>query len=628
MPIKNIFLNLFVFVFFLLFLETEVFSQNYKVENFTWERRAVIHLSDTTPDWEVELQNREAPVPGGNSYREQLLLMKKQMREKYPVKINGEQPVYFKTDSLFPVILGRNFEGNIATNSIPNDNDIAISNGGIVMSVINSRVLVYDTGKDSALQVKTLGSYTSGLGANGSKFDPKVIYDPEADRFILIFLNGSTYQQSKIIVCYSQTNDPSGAWNAYALNGNPLNNNTWSDYPVVGISNRDLFIGINTFTNGSTNNSGFTETCLWQISNEDGYAGNTLTTKYYHDIFLANGIRPIFNICPIQGGSGLYGPDMYLLSNRATSYENDSVFLLHVNNHVKSNPTLQIKFLRSDKKYLLPPEARQQGTHTFDTNDNRVLGGFYENNVIQFVQSCRNPSTGLAGIYHGFIENPGSLNPNVRANIIGDTLLDYGYPNISYSGRDPRDSEAIITFNHTSPVDFAGFSFLYYSNKGEYSQTVKIKTGENYVDAFNNGDYERWGDYSGSQRKYNETGTVWAVGSWGKLDKKNGTWIAELTSTDSIRPPLPPSPDVARFFPNPVREYVTLNFYMEKTASITVDIYDMNGKKIISLFNDMAKFGQNILTFSTAPLATGIYFAVITSEEKFIYREKIVKAAK
>lgn len=601
---------------------------NYNAKNFTWEKVAILSFSDTNPDWEVSLQNIEVPAPGGSSYRAQLRSMKQEMRKKYPVKSGSNSLPAYKTDTIWPLELGRNFEGNIAQSSIPNDNDMAISNAGIIVSAINSRVLIYDTNNDTILKVKSLGSFATSLNATDSKFDPKMVYDPVADRFIMIFLNGSTYQKSKIIICYSQTNDPMGDWNAYALSGNPLGNDTWSDYPVVGISNSDLFIGINTFTNGSSNNSGFTETCLWQVSNEDGYSGNTLTTKYYHDIFLANGIKPIFNICPIKGGVAPYGPDMFLLSNRATSFENDSIFLLHITNNVKSNnASLELKFLTADKKYLLPPEARQEGTNTFDTNDNRILGGFYENNVIQFVQSCLNEVTGLAAIYHGFIENPAATTPNVRATIIGDTLLDFGFPNISYSGRDHRDQEAVITFNHTSPVDYAGFSYLYYTNDGEYTEHVKIKTGENYVDAFGDGDFERWGDYSGSQRRYNETATVWAVGSWGKETKKNGTWIAELTSTDSIRPDEFPSLEITAY-PNPTLDLVTLNFYMEQTSDISVDLYDMNGHRVISLFQDQAKFGQNIFTFSTAPLAAGIYFATITSEEKHIYKQKIIKAAK
>ncbi len=616
-------------LFLLVLISGKLIAQSsYNSTNFTWEKAAVLNFSDTNPDWEVSLQNLEVPAPGSPSYRGQLRAMKAEMRKKYPVKSADYPSSSFKTDSISPVIIGKNFEGNIAQNSIPNDNDMAISDSGIIVSVINSRVLIYDTNNDTILKVKSLGSFATSLGTIDTKFDPKMVYDPDADRFIMVFLNGSTFQKSKVIVCYSQTNDPMGLWNAYALSGNPLGNDTWSDYPVIGISNSDLFIGINTFTNGSSNNSGFKETCLWQVGNAEGYNGATLNTKYYHDILLSNGIKAIFNICPVKGGTKPYGPDMFLLSNRATNYDSDSIFMLHVTNNIaSSSASLDIKFLRSSTHYLLPPEAHQQGTNTFDTNDNRILGAFYENDVIQFVQECLNATTGLAGIYHGFIENPQSENPNVRATVLGDNILDFGFPNISYSGRDHRDQEAIITFNHTSPVDFAGFSYMYYTNEGEYSAPVKIKTGDNYVDAFGDGDYERWGDYSGSQRRYNEQATVWAVGSFGTSAKKNGTWISELMSTDSIRPSEYP-PLAISVYPNPTIDYVTLNFNMEKTAAISVDLYDMNGKNVISLFQDQAKFGQNIFTFSTAPLAAGIYFAAITSEEKIIYKQKIVKAAR
>ncbi len=470
-------------MFLFLLASGKLFSQtSYKSEQFTWERVAVLSFSDTNPDWEVSLQNIEVPAPGGSSYRSKLRAMKEEMRKKYPVKSADYPKSSFKTDSISPILLGRNFEGNIAQNSIPNDNDMAISNAGIIVSVINSRVLIYDTNNDTILKVKSLGSFATGIGASDTKFDPKVVYDPNADRFIMVFLNGSTYLKSKIVVCYSQTSDPMGLWNAYALSGNPLGNDTWSDYPVIGISSSDLFIGINTFTDGSVNNSGFTESCLWQIGNSDGYSGGFLTTKYYHDILLSYDIKHIFNITPIKGGSKPYGPDMFLLSNRASNYENDTIFLLHVTDSVKSgNATMTLKFLTSNINYKLPPEAHQQGTNIFDTNDNRILGGFYENNVIQFVECTLNDATGLAGIYHGFIENPESDAPNIRATILGDDVLDFGYPNISYSGRDHRDQEAIITYNHTSPVDFAGFSYMYYTNAGEYSAPVKIKTGLNSV---------------------------------------------------------------------------------------------------------------------------------------------------
>lgn len=609
---------------------TALFSQqaNWKSERYTFARDTVINMSEITEDWEVHLQNLEMPKPGSQSTRAQLYRLKEKAREKYPRKANTKVAFSpdIEYDTLNP-ILDVNFEGNIAGGSVPNDNDMAISNDGLIVSAINSIVYMFDANNpDTLLLKRSLATFTTGLSFGISKFDPKVAYDPIADRFILVFLAGSTYQTSKIIIAYSQTNDPTGDWNSYTLKGNPLNNDTWSDYPVIAINNQELFIGFNTFTNGSSNNSGFVEGTFWQIDNLAGYAGDSLLTKYYHHILCecAGKDSAIFNVSPMKGGSIPYGPNMYLLATRNLSIESDTIFLMEVTGRVTDpSTTLKVKTLKSDNKYFLPPAAHQFGVHEFDTNDSRVLGGFYENGKIQFVTSTMDTSTGLAGVYHGFIEDPSSNAPHIYGNVISHPILDLGYPNISYSGRAPQDQEAIINVNHTADTVFSGFSAFYYTNKGTYSELMRIKAGETYVDRLSS-DLERWGDYSGSQKKYNEEGTVWAVGSWGKQGKKHGTWIAEIHSPDSIRPVTYPPTTIAAY-PNPTTDLVFVNFDAEVDGDIEIAVFDVNGRLVKKLYTDRVKEGQNVFQFSTQPLPAGIYFVRGISGDKELFKSKVVK---
>lgn len=443
---------------------------------------------------------------------------------------------------------------------------------------------------------------------------------------MMIILNGYTWQTSKIIVGFSQTNDPTGAWNLYKLPGNPLNDSTWADYPVIGISNEDLYIGINTFTNGSSNNSGFTQSCFWQIDKEEGFSGDsTLTTRYYYDILTNN--KPIFNITPIKGGKTTYGPHFYLLSNRNLSAENDTIFVLKVTGDVhNASTTLQVTTLNSSRKYYLPPTAQQPNGHTFDTNDSRILGGFCQDNTIQFVQSTLDTATGRAAIYHGFINLTGTM--SATANIISDPLLDFGFPNISYTGIDPNETEAIITFNHSSSTVFAGFSAVYYGNDQTYSPALRVKEGSSVVNLLS-GTYERWGDYSGSQTRYNDASKVWAVGSFGKSNGKHGTWIAELTSPDSTQHYFPPDPEPVlseHVYPNPTQDMVSIPFILEKDMVIRFSVYDMRGRRVTTLLEDKAKEGKNLFTFNTYPLTNGIYVLMIETEDGTLIRQdRIVK---
>lgn len=597
---------------------------SYSSKKITISKAATIDLSTTPDGFDPSLQNLEMPKPGSNSTRARLMETKEEMRKKYPLKHQGA-----KMDSVTNAapVLGTNFEGNLAGSSVPNDNDMAISNAGKIVSVMNTNIYMFDGDQDTFLLQKSLASFSSPLQLTNSKYDPKIVYDPVKDRFIMIILNGYTWQTSKIIVGFSETNDPTGAWNLYKISGNPLNDSTWSDYPVIGISNEDLYIGINTFTNGSSNNSGFTQSCFWQIDKEEGFNGDsTLTTRYYYDILANN--KPIFNITPIKGGKTTYGPHFYLLSNRNVAAENDTVFVLKVTGDVHNTSTaLQVTTLNSSKKYFLPPSALQPNGHTFDTNDSRILGGFYQDNQIQFVQSTLDTSTGRPAIYHGFINDMNGA-MSATANIISDTLLDLGFPNISYSGIDPNEKEAIITFNHSAATVFAGFSAIYYGNDQAYSPIIRIKEGASVVNLLT-GTYERWGDYSGSQTRYNEGSTVWAVGSFGKANGKHGTWIAELTSPDSTQHYFPSDPELVlseHIYPNPTQDMVSIPFVLEKDMVIRFSVYDMSGRLVTTLLEDKAKEGKNLFTFNTYPLAGGMYALIIETEDgTLIRKERIVK---
>ncbi|TNF27140.1 MAG: hypothetical protein EP314_05175, partial [Bacteroidetes bacterium] len=502
---------------FLLFVMIPVLglSQQATKHQFVIEKGASINFTEVGEDWNIHLQHLEAPAPGISGLRQELHRKKLQIMEMYPAHAAGSA----RATTTEPPILGNNFQGN-TFQGVPNDNDLAISKDSIIVSVSNSRIHIYNGVLEDQITFRSLGNFAAPLSVSGSKYDPKVIYDPLNDRFIMVFLNGFTYQTSKIVVGFSQTSDPTGEWNLYALPGNPLNNETWSDYPVVGISGKDLFIGINTFTNGSSNNSGFTESCLWQIGLRQGYIGHSLITNYFSDIL--TGSKKIFNITPIPAADVSEAENMYLLSNRNTDLENDTVFLLEVTGRVVDpNSQLIVKTFLADQPYILPVPAEQEGNHWFDTNDSRVLGGYVLNGRIYFVQSCTDPATGTSAIYHGVIDGLNGT-PNMVSRIYSEPGVYYGFPNISWSGQTPEDEQSIISFNHSSETLSSGFSAIYVNANLEASERLQIKNGQSWVNVLSD-TLERWGDYSGSQRLYDEPGKVWAVGSYGTLQHGHGT---------------------------------------------------------------------------------------------------------
>ena len=604
----------------LLMLPALCLAQQASIKNMTIAKGATIVMSEEREDWEINLQHIEAPKPGISGLRAELQQKKQEIAARYPVTGLSSSRAAAGTE---PTI-GTNFEGN-NFNGVPNDNDMAISNDSMVVSVTNSRIHIYNSVTEEQLLFRSLGNLADTLDISGSKFDPKVIYDPSNDRFVMIYLNGSTFATSKIIVAFSKTNDPTAEWNLYALPGNPLENLTWSDYPVVGISGKDLFIGINTFTNGSTNNSGFIETCLWQVGLKEGYIGFDLITKYYSDIL--SGSKEIFNICPIQEGDAPMGENMFLLSNRNTDLENDTLFLLEVTGRVSDPSTeLIVRTVIADEPYILPVPAEQEAGHQFDTNDNRVLGGYTKNNRLHFVQSCTDPSTGTSAIYYGVIDGHEGNSPTVTSRIFSDPALYYGYPNISWCGLTDGDEQSIITFNHSSETVFAGFSTIHVNANLEASDRVEIKSGLGYVNVLQS-NLERWGDYSGSQRLYDEPGTIWAVGSFGSAAHGHGTWLSQITTPDlATGITTIQTEDInSLVYPNPFINQIEVVFELQKTTFLRLELVDIEGRIVKLIMEDRMKAGTNQISFNGSFLTAGTYFLNAYSGDNVVFSKQVIK---
>ena len=141
-------------------------------------------MSEETEDWEINLVHTEAPKPGITGLRAELLQKKMEIMERYPKNSNARG----RSLAGPTPYLGTNFEGN-NFQGVPNDNDMAISNYGFIVSVTNRRIHMYNSITEEELLYRSLPNLASPLGISGSKFDPKVIYDPNNDRFVMIFIN-------------------------------------------------------------------------------------------------------------------------------------------------------------------------------------------------------------------------------------------------------------------------------------------------------------------------------------------------------------------------------------------------------------------------------------------------------
>ena len=517
------------------------------------------------------------------------------------------------TSSVLPPVVGINFVAD-SLSGIPPDNYAAVSKGYKAVAVMNSNITVHDATTGAILNRKALGGFSSITLLNNNnyfRYDPKVVYDPEADRFICVMLAGED-QFNYIIMAFSKTNDPAGAWNFYKFYGDYAGDTTWFDYPAISITHNELFLTGNKIKYDSTWQAGFTRSLIYQVRKQDGYDGDSLLTYQIWDSVQYNNkfLRCLY---PLNPGESVLGPSQYFLSNRNFDLANDTVFLVKIPDTIGSVDSILTvtPVVSSTTSYGTPPDGRQPDTTIpLATNDGRILGGFMEGDEIQFVSTSVNPANGSSGIYHGVISSV-STAPSLSAQLFSIDSLDFGYPNISFAGFDGGPNHSIISFDYSGPATYPGFGAILFDGSN-YSDTVVIRHGDTTINEQGAGE-QRWGDYSGSQPDWTTPGSVWVVGIYGKKYHSSniyGDYMAQLISPYHTGVPVisPAVATTAKLFPNPSFEYINFEFNVIKDQVFSFYIYDINGKLVDKVTDNYCREGQNILKFNIAPLAPGTYF--------------------
>lgn len=605
---------------------------SYKVSrDIHWSEIAEVAMNDTAWVDVSVTQAPLAPMPGMSSETKAIKEKLDAARKRKYTQL-GKNDEYNKTGGDLKPEVPTTFDGlPISQAGIPNDNNMAISNAGTVVSVINSSVSMFNS-KGDQLAFRTLASITAGTIPNLNRtYDPKVIYDPDADRFILVYLQGSTSADTRIIVGFSQSPDPTSTWKFYAVNGNPFGDTTWSDYPIIGTSKEDLFITVNILKDGESWQEGFTQSVIWQIEKESGYNGNdSLNGDLFHDLYF--GDKPLWSICVVQGGLNFKQKESHFLTVRPSTASNDTLFMHTISNTWKSRKAeYSVDVYKTNKKYGVPPSAFQpQVGYKLQTNDTRVLSAIEQNGEIQYVQSTLIPSTGMSGIFHGIVtvKNPGFL---VQANYIGSDTFEYAYPSIAMVPSNGTGYSTVITFSHVSEVDFPGTSCVVHNkvdnHKSIYSPVTFIKEGEGLINTFVANDQERWGDYTGIQPKYDEAGVVWMSGSYGNENDRNSVWIGKVKVNTNLS--ISRSESQIKVFPNPVRESFNMDLDLEKGGDIDIRLVDVTGKVITTVYSSYLIGGTYQLQMSVnnirlQALRPGIYYLqVVRDGEETLHSAKL-----
>ena len=588
----------------------------YNVKNL-----GVIHPAATVNPMELDgdlfpaMIYKEAP----KHTTSELAAVKNKVSELYPRK---ESTLLDSRSGVEAPVVDFGFAANPRQPSSPTDNSFAIGYDGVNVSVINSNIQ-FRSEEGAFIRNFSLELFSDGLGFGAGKFDPRTIFDTESNRFVMTWLAGNDSNSSTIIIAFSSSEDPTEPWFLYEIDGSPQGPGIWSDYPMISLTDSELILTMNLVRDFEAWQTGFHETLVYQMDKENAYIGESLNLNLIDGITF--GGQPIRNIHPVKSADSELEDDLYLLSNRNFAIDNDTIFMMHLTGGL-DNPEIEVEMLLSDVPYSVSPNGQQISGEPLATNDSRVLDAFRIGNHIQFVSNALDPDRGSSGVFHGTIEDV--TNPDgVIGRILNHPDFDIGYPGIAWTGIDETETDAIVVAQHSSSTAFAGISSMYLDDQADASDWIIVKDGVGYVDLL--GAEERWGDYIGCQRKFNEPGVVWLSSMIADAANRTTTWVAALSEFDRQQSSTE-EPREALYgvtvSPNPVIDRATITMQIPRKDVLHLSLNDINGQQVHLFHNSRAKkVGELEFSFDMSTLASGVYIFRGSLGGDEIVSQKIVK---
>jgi hypothetical protein len=539
------------------------------------------------------------------------------------------QPLNKKTRALEPVVeVGYSALNN---QGYPSDNSAAVNKNNQLICVVNSSIRYYNTNTGAGLAAVTalenfFASPQNGALKSNNLCDPKVIFDPVAEKFIAFAQtcdgNSST---SQLLLAFSKTSDPTSGWYFYQFSGNQsaaIGQSSWFDYPKIGVSNSDVFVSGNLFDN----NFQYVQSVVFQINKTKCYAGAALAAS--DAVLWYNMPNSPFTLVPVSNGQlGGYGNNMYILATLQVG-NNTNIGVYEVTNSVNNNPQLTDQYVGISSAPP-PADGDQKGTnYKLDMGDNRGMDGFYLNGTIHYVFHCSGPGN-YAGVSYSRLKKNGANWTVANNQIISIPNKDIGFPSIGSFGWTNNDQSSLIYFNYSSTTDYPGMKAIYVSDNFQISNPVEVKTGLGYSNLLDNGK-ARWGDYSAVTRVHNATKpTVWVFGMYGAASHSWINHFAKLTTTgwptatEDITEAKSTEKNVT-IYPNPVVEDIySISMKLAENGPMEISLLDMTGKFIKSIYKQNAVKGENLFSFNKGALPAGNYIVHIIQNDKLISNEKI-----
>jgi hypothetical protein len=442
---------------------------------------------------------------------------------------------------------------------------------GHVLTMLNTQVRIQTrTGSNIAGPV-SLSNWWTTAGATFSKqvFDPKVMYDPYADRWIATALTDPQVGTASLLLATSQTGNPTNAWDFFQVDADP-NNVVWADYPSLGFNRQWITVSVNMFTNSGN----FRNSRLYVFDRPNVYAGGTNFV-----VINAETNDNVFTVVPAvtydTNLSTLFLVHRHIGLRTNELGETEGLIRLRTLTGAVNSPVLSTNEVFAGQTpwawwpgvWNIAPQTNS--AVKIMNNDARIQQVVYRNGSVWVTHTIFLPSVNPT---HSAVQWwQLATNGLVRqvGRIEDESAVDfYAFPSIAVN----RFNDVLLGFSSFSTNQYASGNYAfrtYYDPSGEFRLPALLKAGEGAY--YKGGSRNRWGDYSATQPDPVNDASFWTIQEYalpyvGTLTNGSGrwaTWWGQIAVTN------PPNDNFGNSIALLISQLHRLHFWHQKKTAPT-----------------------------------------------------------
>jgi hypothetical protein len=471
-----------------------------------------------------------------------------------------------------------------------------------LVAIVNLAFEMYDKTGANLSGPTTMASFFAsvGTGCASNPFDPNVLYDEEADRWIIAADGNGTHY----CIAVSQTPDPTGSYNIYSIPAQPVGGE-FHDYPHTGVGDTYIVAGANQF--GGAIPGGF-EGRVWAMDKNVMYSGGALTPV----TFSTGGTEGTPQPLHLHGyGQGTW-PSMGSTHYFATDpYDGCTVNIWQWN--IPATPTIVSTYdlcAATGVSGGFPVNFPQSGGNTIQANDWRMREFEYRNGYGWIADSIScNPGGGTVDCVRWHQVDLTGTPTLAQAGVYASTGQYRTFPDLAVNHCD----DMVVGYTKSSSSMFPS---VWYTGResvdapGTLQAEAELKAGEVTYTAFDTPPH-RWGDYTGMTIDPDGL-TFWYLGQYSKNIAGNARWgnyigsftypnctagggnpeitLTKTVGTDSA---VCATTDVITVTAG---TEVTYCYEVENIGDVTLNVHDLVDSELGTILNDFA--------FTLAPSAT------------------------